>query len=126
PPPAHPTPSEAPPHSPAHIQHLIIAIQENRTFDNFFATFPGADGTATGLTHNGKRVALKAVGLGGLDLDHTWKGYQIEYDGGKMDGFDLIHLGAWGGGAPAGDYAYQYVKPSDIAPYWTMAKSYVL
>jgi len=30
------------------IQHVIIVIQENRSFDNFFATFPGADGTTVG------------------------------------------------------------------------------
>ena len=30
------------------IKHVIIVIQENRSFDNFFATFPGADGTTTG------------------------------------------------------------------------------
>src|SRR6516225_3566492 len=30
------------------IQHVIVIIQENRTFDNLFALFPGADGTTTG------------------------------------------------------------------------------
>ena len=29
------------------IQHVVIVVQENRTFNNFFATFPGADGTTT-------------------------------------------------------------------------------
>lgn len=31
------------------ISHIIIVVQENRSFDNFFATFPGANGTTTGL-----------------------------------------------------------------------------
>jgi phospholipase C len=30
------------------IQHVIIVIQENRSFDDLFATFPKADGTTTG------------------------------------------------------------------------------
>ncbi len=30
------------------IQHVIIVIQENRSFDNLFATFPNANGTTTG------------------------------------------------------------------------------
>ena len=30
------------------IKHVVVVIQENRSFDNFFATFPGADGTTTG------------------------------------------------------------------------------
>lgn len=119
---ATPTPFPA----PSYIKHLVIMIQENRSYDDFFATYPGADGTTTGLTHTGQKVPLKEVGLISFDLDHTWQGYQLEYDGGKMDGFDLVHLGAWGGGPPAGLYAYQYVKPADIQPYWTMAQQYVL
>jgi phospholipase C len=101
-------------------------IQENRSFDNFFATYPGADGTTSGKTHDGKTVPLKEAGLIATDMDHRWQAFVTEYDGGKMDGFDLIHFGALGGQAPAGLYPYQYVKPSDIAPYWTMAKQYVL
>src|ERR1700678_259372 len=30
------------------IQHVIIVIQENRSFDDLFATVPSADGTTTG------------------------------------------------------------------------------
>jgi phospholipase C len=30
------------------IEQVVIVIQENRSFDNLFATFPGADGTSTG------------------------------------------------------------------------------
>ena len=31
------------------IQHIVLVIQENRTFNNLFATFPGATGATTGL-----------------------------------------------------------------------------
>lgn len=31
------------------IKHVIVVIQENRSFDDFFATFPGANGTTVGL-----------------------------------------------------------------------------
>ncbi|HEY1681479.1 MAG TPA: hypothetical protein VGF98_07590, partial [Candidatus Tumulicola sp.] len=41
------------------VQHIIVMIQENRTFDDFFATFPGVDGTTTGKESNGKVIALK-------------------------------------------------------------------
>jgi phospholipase C len=34
--------------SPSPIQHIVIVVQENRTFNDFFATFPGGDGTTTG------------------------------------------------------------------------------
>jgi phospholipase C len=54
------------------------------------------------------------------------KGFVADYDDKKLDGFDLEGLGATGTGGPACTYPYQYVNPSDIAPYWTMAKQYVL
>src|SRR5580698_10242247 len=35
--------------SPSKIQHVVMMIQENRSFDDFFATFPGAVGATKGL-----------------------------------------------------------------------------
>src|ERR1700729_2716634 len=43
-----------------HFTHVVILVQENRTFDNLFATFPGADGTTVGKTHNGTLRLRKA------------------------------------------------------------------
>ena len=101
-------------------------IQENRSFDDFFATFPGADGTTHGKTSKGRTIDLKEVDLSELcDFGHSWRGYVRDYDGGKMDGFDLE------GGSPncpgnAGRGPYQYVNPSQIQPYWDLADQYVL
>ncbi|HEY6486872.1 MAG TPA: hypothetical protein VIX83_10865 [Candidatus Cybelea sp.] len=39
-------------HTSPYIPHIIVLIQENRSFDDFFATFPGADGTTTGKRGN--------------------------------------------------------------------------
>src|SRR5258706_16118314 len=36
------------------IQHIVIMVKENRTSDNYFATFPGADGAATYTDPQGK------------------------------------------------------------------------
>jgi phospholipase C len=117
------------------IQHVIIVIQENRTFDNLFATFPGADGTKTGLAQcavspacpgGNYRVPLVPVELDNYDLEHTHGTFLSEYDGGKMDGFSLQALGGTGQFGPANLYPYQYVKPAEIAPYWAMAKQYAL
>ncbi len=99
-------------------------IQENRSFDNFFATYPGADGTTIGMTHNGETVPLYAGKLADTtDIGHSWPTFVKEYDHGKMDGFDLIRFR---GGAPAGLFPYQYVDPKHIQPYWAMARQYVL
>jgi len=118
------------------IQHVIIIVQENRTFDNLFATFPGADGTKVGI---GKcavskscptgqtTIRLKSVRLGNFDLPHGHGDFLVEYDGGKMDGFNQMDLGGSGEyGVLALEYPYQYVNPKYIKPYWDLAKQFGL
>ena len=106
-----------------YIEHVVLIVQENRTFDDFFATYPGADGATHGTMHDGKTVKLKEVPLEGPTLDNGWTSFVAAYDGGKMDGFDLDR---WGGPGRAGTRPYTYVDPNVIAPYWTMANRYVL
>jgi len=112
---------------PAHaskISHIVLIVQENRSFDNLFATFPGADGATSGKTHDGKIVPLAKHTLASLDISHDSRTYTTDYDGGKMDGFDLslfIHSTK-----KVGLYPYQYVDPSQIQPYWTIAQQYAL
>jgi phospholipase C len=143
------------------IKHVVIVIQENRSFDNLFATFPEADGTTTGqgepmsgsvastcyedgmpvVTQSNTTVPLTQVSLVGAgfpgnfgegdDLPHVYGWYAgtpflDEYDGGKMDGFDLEGSGPNGNGAPLCTYPYQYVNPNAIKEYWALAKQYVL
>lgn len=111
------------------FDHIILMIQENRSFDNLFANFPGADGAKSGqMLLNGKvtTVPLTMHSIIGKDIGHTWQIFLTSYDKGKMDGFGLNGFGGWGGGPPIGAYAYQYVDPSEITPYWAMAKQYVL
>ena len=105
------------------LRHIVVVIQENRTFDDFFATYPGADGTTTGKLHNGKVVKLRKIPLEGSPLSNGWSSFTTAYDGGKMDGFDLD---SWGGPGKAGLRPYTYVDPSQIKPYWDMARQYVL
>ncbi len=105
------------------IQHVVILVQENRSFDNFFATFPGADGARRGLTSYGKWVPLAKADLKGKDVGHMHFTFLREYDGGKMDGFNRLYFDS---GGPARLFPYQYVDPVQIAPYWTLAKRYVL
>ncbi|HKU81308.1 MAG TPA: alkaline phosphatase family protein [Candidatus Tumulicola sp.] len=109
------------------IQHVVILIQENRSFDNLFATFPGADGATTGTLHDGKTFKLtEAPALAGKELNHMRSGFLTEYDGGKMDGFDQIGFGSSGTGGPAGKYPLRYVNPARIQPYWFFASHYAL
>ena len=116
--------------SSAYIKHVVILIQENRSFDDFFATFPGADGATRGLMETSKGdvyVRLKKGGLNSDDLGHSHFTFNKEFDKGKMDGFAKIERDIGDGvKVPAGTYAYRYVDPNDIAPYWDIAKEYVL
>jgi phospholipase C len=109
-------------------------VQENRSFNDFFATYPGADGTTTGQAESdpscsppidGGSIALTEMPLDlSMDMNHTWKtGYSIAYDGGKMDAFDKVKFG---NGVDECSYPYQYTNPAQIQPYWTLASEYAL
>jgi phospholipase C len=112
------------PNTTTKIQHVVILIQENRSFDNFFATFPSADGATQGKIHGGSVVKLVKHGLvSKTDIFHGYAAYTTDYDGGKMDGFNVAPLPT---GGLAGLLPYQYVDPAQIVPYWTLAKRYVL
>jgi phospholipase C len=117
------------------IQHVIIVIQENRSFDDLFATFPGADGSKTGIGEcaisstcpsGTMTIPLKGAKLGNYDLPHGHGDFLTEYDNGKMDGFNQIGLGGTSQYGHAESYPYQYVYPRDIKPYWIMAQQYAL
>jgi phospholipase C len=133
--PALPPPQGEPQHyHPQFIKHVVLVIQENRSLNDLFATFPGADGTTTGAmkTPTGsKKVRLRKADLDELcDFGHSYQGYLEDYDGGKMDGFNLEGPGpkcaSGKGGSKAGRGPYQYVNPTQIAPYWDVANQYVL
>jgi phospholipase C len=124
---------ESAPTSP--IAHVVLIVQENRSFDDFFARFPGADGATRGkmkVKQGGKYVdqwvALKQHALlMSQDVEHCHASFETAYDGGKMDGFNLVPIGGCGTkGAPAGTLVYQYVEESLIRPYWDMATQWVL
>jgi phospholipase C len=125
------------------IAHVVVLFQENRSFDNLFAGFPGADTATAGPCvpnatrapdcRPGKLVPLHAITLqttgiggGGRDIQHDHPGFETEFNGGKMNGFDLIASGTVGNEGWAGLYPYAYVERSEVAPYWTLAKTYTL
>jgi phospholipase C len=108
------------------IKHVIIMIQENRTFDDLFSTFPGVNGSTLATLHTGKPYHTTQTTLTGMDIDHIHPGFEIEYDGGKMDGFDEIHFNANGDGPPALKYPLTYVSPQYVQPYWSLAHQYAL
>ncbi len=109
-----------------YIKHVVIIVQENRSFENIFAGWPGADAPMTGLaaTPDGvKTIRLKPIGFIKGSLGHLFNDGINNWDKGKMDGFENNHLPH---NAPAGTYAYQYLSHDLIRPYRAMASQYVL
>ena len=106
-----------------YIKHVVIIVQENRSFDNLFAAFPGADGQTYGKNSMGQQVALKQIALlSKLNLDNSHAAYDVDYDNGKMDGWNLVYVND----QPCATCAYAYVNPKKIVPYWTLAQQYAL
>ena len=93
----------------AYIQHVVIVVQENRSFDDFFATFPGADGAAGGCMEPRSGLVLRSETTShGCPSGDTYIQLEVcssrlfelgdtstysfvqEYDKGKMDGFNDV------------------------------------
>ena len=65
-------------HAASVVQHVVIIIQENRSFNTIFGgpkAFPNVLATSVGYESNGNQVALSAISLAddGCDIDHSFK-----------------------------------------------------
>lgn len=79
------------------IEHIVVVMMENRSFDHLLGWLPGADGKQAGLTYRDAAgvshatfAAAPTVGFQGcanLDPDHSWEGGRIQYNDGAMDGW---------------------------------------
>ena len=113
------------------VSHVVVIVQENRSFDNLFYGYPGADTATSGRTSRGTTVQLHAVSITeDYDLSHELADYVASYDSGAMDGFDRGTTGPIGGvggvpGVPPYPQ-YAYVDPAQTATYRSLAAAYVL
>ena len=80
------------------IQHIVVCMMENRSFDHLLGWLPNANGNQAGLSFTdttGKVHSTYALapqdytGCGHPDPDHSYAGGRTEIDNGKMDGFLL-------------------------------------
>jgi phospholipase C len=110
------------------VQHVVIIVQENRTLDNLFQGYPGADTVASGKNSKGKTIKLTSTPLEDqYVLDHSSASMFLACNGKplgqncKMNGFDQdYHIGG-----PANPQ-YVYVPQSETAPYFALANEFVL
>jgi phospholipase C len=121
-----PPPAASPPpvvHVQTPLEHIVVIVQENRSFDNFFAGYPGTDSRTFGFAHDGKRVPLRAIGFApAVGLDHLWNAGITDWAHGKMNGFDKPGEGR----RIPPTYMYSYLRHDQIKPYWEMAQQYVI
>ncbi len=120
-----PTPPPAPAPTPVPtnattIKHIVVIMQENRTVDNLFNGFPGADTVSSGMNH-GVLVPLQPVPFEqGTDVNHSHVNWYKAWDNGAMDGFSIAK------NYPAPNFPYAYVPQTETVPYWTLAKTFTL
>ena len=130
------------------IKHVVVIMQENRSFDSFFGTYPGADGIPAS---NGQfTVCVPDPRTGGCDkpahdpdvvnggASHSLAAAQLDIDGGKMDGFvkaadTLSGRGCGATKAPAQACLTSgtpdvmgYHDAREIPNYWTYAADFTL
>jgi phospholipase C len=88
---------DLPPPDRSGIEHVVVVMMENRSFDHLLGWLPGADGRQAGLTYvDGNGVPSNTFALAptigfqgcdNLDPDHSWEGGRIQYNNGAMDGW---------------------------------------
>ena len=129
------------------IKHIIIIMQENRSFDHYFGTFPGADGIP--MKNGVPSVCINDPELGKCivpfhdpnDINgggpHTQTYAAQDIDQGKMDGFIKAVLAGRKGvcnnpltpGCSSGSLGPDvmgYHDAREIPNYWTYAEDFVL
>lgn len=110
------------------IDHIVVVMMENRSFDHFLGWLPGADGRQAGLTftdskgtehatHRLRQYASCEFG----DPKHSYEGGRVQFNGGRNDGF--LRTGK-------DTYPIGYYEQEDLyfwgpaAPAWTVCDHY--
>ena len=75
---------------PIPIKHVVVIVKENHTFDNYFGSFPGAEGTTTAVTAHGVVPVKEAPDKTPRDLCHAHDCALTDWNGGKMDNWDAV------------------------------------
>ncbi len=104
------------------IKHIVVDMQENRSFDHYFgfAPFAGSFGVPPGYSQpdgQGETVIPHHfTSLSTPDIGHSWSAMHSEYDGGKMDGFYTTD----------GINCMGYYTQADLPFYYTLFDEFTL
>ena len=108
---------------PIPIKHVIVIVKENHTFDNYFGSFPGAEGISQIQTKNSGTIAPpQAPDRTPRDLCHAHDCALTDWNSGKMDNWEAVS-----GSSNNGDnLAFAQYREKDIPNYWSYAKTFTL
>ncbi len=113
------------------LEHIVVVMQEDRTFDHYFGTYPGADGWPAGYSMpvDPARPELGSVRPHKLtatrtpSLPHSSAAMKRAFNEGAMDSFVVA---ADEFGASDGTLALGYYDSTELPFYWYLADEYVL
>ncbi len=112
-----------PPQGISQIQHVVFIIKENRSFDEYFGTFPGANGATTGELSTGQLVPLgHTPDMTPADIGHRYFDAHAAVNGGLMNGFDT----EYGGNIVGENLALTQMTQADIPNYFAYASNFAL
>src|SRR5580704_7020829 len=112
------------------IKHVVFIVQENRSFDDLFQGYPGADTVKSGKNSKGQTIQLTPASLAAYYvIDHSASSMFLACNGTgtlpgtqcRNDGFDREP--AYGGPT---NPQYVYVPHTESKPYFDMAHEWVV
>src|SRR5215469_6548112 len=120
---AQPDSADLPAPGTSGIEHLVVVMMENRSFDHLLGWMPNANGRQAGLSYPDNNGNLQPthrlnyyVGCSHPDPDHSYAGGRSEYDNGKMDG--------WLRTSSNDTFAIGYYEEEDLPLFSTLARNY--
>jgi phospholipase C len=105
------------------IEHVVVVMMENRSFDHLLGWMPNANGRQAGLSYPDNNGNLQPthrltyyVGCTHPDPDHSYAGGRSEYDNGKMDG--------WLRTSTNDSFCIGYYEQADLPLFGTLALNF--
>jgi phospholipase C len=135
------------------IEHIVILMQENRSFDHYFGTLSGVRGFSdpnvlanpnggtvfnqygyepgVGVTSSGYMQPFNLLnnpptedGYDTNDIDHSWGGQHASWNNGAMDSFITSHLNT--DGNANGPLTMGYFTGSELSFYYALADAFTI
>jgi phospholipase C len=108
------------------VQHVIILMQENRSFDEYFGTFPEATGFSDPINFFNQPGGVLPFRLSTFtstgeecpNTAHLWDDMHNDYADGNMDGWAEVN--------PGQPQVFGYYAADDIPYHWALAQAFAL